>query len=315
MAIYENIDSFYGLKIEQFDQEKGIQNEKLAQRLEVTYEDWEENDLEMKALLDKFSQDPKTGKVTALILGAWEEAYDNEASVYIDLLTQKAEQFSALKALFIGEMTGEENEISWINQGEYSKLLHAYPALEHLQIRGGNGLGFGDADTPVSHDNLKTLIIETGGLGSDVIDAIGHANLPALEKLELWFGDENYGWDGDVSTVTPLLSQSRFPHLKHLGLKNSEIQNDIVTAILNSDLLGQLETIDMSMGVMTDEAAKLLLDNQAQLIGKQLDVSENFLSDEMVTMLEASPLTIKTSEQEEPEEYDGKSWYYVSVSE
>ncbi len=95
--------------------------------------------------------------------------------------------------------------------------------------------------------------------------------------------------DGSISTVRPLLSQSRFPRLKHLGLKNSEIQDDIVSAILNSDLL-------------------------EQLAGKQLDVSENYLSDEMVAQLEASSLNVNTSEQKEDEDED-EEWRYVSVSE
>ncbi len=315
MTINNNIKRFFGLNIEQFEQAKGIQDDKLALRLEVTYDDYEDDDLTMITLLETFSKDPQVGNISALIIGAWEEAYDNDADLYLDFLIQKAKLFNNLKALFIGEMTYEENEISWITQGDYTKLLNAYPKLEHLQIRGGDELGFGDATTPVMHDNLKALIIETGGLSADVIDAVGHAKLPALEKLELWLGCDEYGWSGDISTLTPLLSQSRFPCLKHLGLKNSEIQDDIVSAILNSDILKQLETIDMSMGIMTDEGAKLLLDSQEQLAGKQLNVSENYLSNEMVAQLEASPLDIKTSEQKAVDIDYGDEYRYVSVAE
>jgi hypothetical protein len=47
-----------------------------------------------------------------------------------------------LRAIFLGDITYEENEISWIEQSDVSPLLRAYPALEVSRVRGGNSLEF-----------------------------------------------------------------------------------------------------------------------------------------------------------------------------
>ncbi|MCE0557872.1 STM4015 family protein [Motilimonas sp. E26] len=311
MTISSHIERFYDLPIEQFDADKGVQNANAAIRLEVDY-DAAEDGAEMIDVLARLINGPKVNQIQALILGCWEEAYENDAGIYVDFLVEHAAALSGLKAIFIGEMTYEENEISWINQGNYSRFWAAFPALEHLQIRGAEGLELGD----IAHSNLKTLIIESGGLGRDVIAAVANAKLPALETLGLWLGDESYGWDGDISTVTPLMSQQLFPKLTSLALKNSEIQNEIVAELVKSDLLGQLTDIDLSMGIMLDAGAELLIANQGLLAGKKIDVSENFLSAEVVEKLQASGLDIQVNDQKEADDDgDGDVYRYVSVAE
>jgi hypothetical protein len=85
----------------------------------------------------------------------------------------------------------------WIQQCDVSPLFAAYPRLEHFCVRGADGLSFG----ALRHDRLKSLIIQSGGLGANVVREVA-ADAPELEHLELWLGDENYGaaigsrWDG-----------------------------------------------------------------------------------------------------------------------
>ena len=311
MAIYDYIKTFYGLNIEAFDHKKGIQNSNLAIRLEVGYDDTEDG-LEMLAVLNALANDDKSGQIRALIIGVWQEAYEESIQPFIDFLVKNNSQFTSLTAIFFAEMTMEDNEISWIQQGDYSALWAAYPKLTHLQIRGAEGLSFGD----IQGASLKTLIVETGGLAAEVLQQIADAQWPELEHLELWLGDENYGWNGSIKDVQPLLSAEKFPQLKHLSLKNSEIQDDITVQVISSDLMSQLSVLDLSMGLMTDDGAEALLADKSKTEGLDvLDVSENYLSDAMSMKLSDLAKTVKVQEQKIPDGDEDDEYRYVSVSE
>jgi hypothetical protein len=309
MTIGTYIKEFNGLEIEAFDKEKGVQDVAKAIRLEVDYEAAEDG-VEMLGVLASLKQDPKASEVSSIILGAWEEAYEVEAQQFIDFFIDNKNTFSSLNALFIGEMTYEDNEISWIIQGNYSGLLDAYPQLECLRIRGGTGLSIGQ----VNHSSLKELIIETGGLNGGVLDEIAKSELPSLTRLELWLGDDGYGGNAKISNVEPLLSASKFANLKHLAIKNSEIQDDVTIAICNSDLINQLEVLDVSMGIMSDKGGEALLSNKDSLEGVKINASENYLSEDMCTKLTKSGLDIDVGKQKEVED-DDDDYRYVSVSE
>jgi hypothetical protein len=121
--------------------------------------------------------------------------------------------------LFVGEMTVEECEISWINQSDVSPLLKAFPKLETLRVRGGSGLSF----SRMAHQSLRELVVETGGLSRSTIRETFLCDFPALERLQLQLGDGGYGFDGSVEDLQPLLAGKLFPKLEYLGLTNSEI--------------------------------------------------------------------------------------------
>ena len=93
-----------------------------------------------------------------------------------------------LRALFLGDITWEENEISWIAHGDVTGLLTAFPQLEHFRLRGADGLTL----RKFKHENLKSLTIEASNLQAEVVRAIGASSLPALEHLEIWLGTERY---------------------------------------------------------------------------------------------------------------------------
>ncbi len=98
---------------------------------------------------------------SSLILGRWNEPHDDGPGSVLDHLAELAPQLPKLKALFVGDMTYEECEISWIIQGtRYSHLLQAFPQLEVLRIRGATSL----AGQPLTHAGLRELVIESGGL-------------------------------------------------------------------------------------------------------------------------------------------------------
>ena len=82
-----------------------------------------------------------------------------------------------------------------------SPLWAAYPQLEHLLIRGSDGLAL----PALRLARLRTLRIECGGLDRAVVHQVLAADLPALEELTLYLGDDDYGATSTVEDLGPLL--------------------------------------------------------------------------------------------------------------
>ncbi|GAA1331465.1 STM4015 family protein [Streptomyces sanglieri] len=269
---------------------------------------WEEA---FKAFLE--TVDP--AGVRALIVGQWGEAYEVKSSYAIDLIIAAADRLTSLEAVFIGDMTSEENEISWIEQSDVTALLNAFPGLLELGVRGGTDLVF----SPSKHERLRSLTIETGGLPVGVIRGILDSELPALERLDLWLGVSAYGGDADVADLAPLLSGTRFPRLTHLGLRNSEVQNEIAAAVASAPVVAQLRVLDLSNGTMGDEGAAALLDGQPLTHLEKLDLYHHFMTEPMerriVQALEPHGVRVDVSERETPWGNRGIDGRYTSVSE
>ncbi|WP_433360505.1 STM4015 family protein [Streptosporangium sp. CA-115845] len=257
----------------------------------------------------RFVETVDTTEVRAIIVGGWDEAYEVDASGPIRLLAGNAARLPKLRSLFFGAMPSEECEISWIVQSDVTPLLEAFPLLERLEVRGGTELKL----RPVRHDNLKILRFETGGLPPAVARAVGASDLPALEYLELWLGAENYGGDTTVADLEGILSGERLPALRHLGLQDSEIQDEVAAAVASAPVVARLESLALSMGTLTDTGAEALLASRPPAHLRRLDLHHHFLSDAMVERLRAafSGVELDLSEQEKPDD----DWYYVAVSE
>ncbi|MEU0481122.1 STM4015 family protein [Streptosporangium sp. NPDC006013] len=257
----------------------------------------------------RFVETVDTTEVRAIIVGGWGEAYENDASGPIRLLAENAARFPALRSLFFGAMSSEECEISWIVQSDVTPLLAAFPLLERLEVRGGTELKL----RPIRHDNLRILRFETGGLPPEVARAVGESDFPALEYLELWLGAVEYGGDTTVADLEGILSGERLPALKHLGLQDSEIQDEVATAVAAAPVVARLESLALSMGTLTDAGAEALLESGSRAHLRRLDLHHHFLSDAMVGRLRAafSGVELDLSEQEKPDD----DWYYVAVSE
>ncbi|QNE73647.1 leucine-rich repeat domain-containing protein [Streptomyces finlayi] len=276
------------------------------------YEDedrtWEE---EFNAFLDEV--DP--AGVRALIIGQWGESYDKDSSYPVGLVVAAADRLTSLEAVFVGDLVQEEAEISWIEQSDVTALLTAFPRLEVLGVRGGTGLRF----PPVKHESLRGLIIETGGLPVEVIRGVQDSELPALEMLELWLGVSAYGGDATVADLQPLLSGTRFPALRHLGLRNSELQNEIATAIASAPVVAQLRTLDLSSGTMGDEGAAALLEGQPLTHLDALDLHHHFLGEPMERRvreaLEPHGVRVDLSDRNTPWDNRGAEGRYTTVAE
>jgi hypothetical protein len=115
--------------------------------------------------------------------------------------------------------------------------------------------------------------------------------------------------------VLPLLNPEIFPKLKHLALGNSSIQNEVTTAVAASPILEQLESLDLSLGVMTDEGAVPLLTSERLKNLKKLNLHRNYLSKVMADRFVSLGIEVDVGGQEEPDMWNNELNYYVAVGE
>jgi predicted DNA-binding WGR domain protein len=259
--------------------------------------------------LAAFLAEPAAANARGLVIGDWYSS-DSSAAV-VEALVAARDRLPNLKHLFLGDIVQEENEVSWIQQSDVSPLFAAYPRLEEFRVRGSNDLSFG----ALKHENLKTLAVECGGLPVRVLREIcPGAELPALEHLELWLGEQRYGWDGTIEDLQPLLSGDLFPKLRHLGLRDSAIANDVAAAVAKAPVLKKVRVLDLSLGNLGDEGAEALLASRD--VGKleKLDIHHHFVSDAVVARLKALGIEVDASERMKPYDFD-PDYRYIAVGE
>ncbi|AIQ45341.1 hypothetical protein R70723_05085 [Paenibacillus sp. FSL R7-0273] len=277
-------------------------------KLAVGYDEYEDGQ-RMDTEIERLSASPEAAQLTSLIIGDWGQAYENSSDEVVEALVKHSGSFPSLRKLFIGDMSYEECEISWITQTDLSPLLPAYPELQSLTIQGGTDLGLSN----LQHDKLEELIIITGGLGKKVLSQIAAGSLPNLRKLELYLGVDNYGFDGSLEDILPLIQPGKFPKLTYLGLKNSEIQDEIAAAVAEAEILDQLHTLDLSLGTLSDTGAEALLAS-SRIKGLQaLNLSYHYMSDEMIARWRKSGLPVDVSDQQKSD--DDEDWRYPSITE
>ncbi|MFF7652253.1 STM4015 family protein [Streptomyces sp. NPDC007983] len=320
MSYPEHLTELHGLPVYDFplpDEEDPQPPEPEMVAWRISYDPYSEESGEMfEGRFERFLTTVDASRVRALIIGQWGETYDDAAGMVVDLLVAAKDRLTSLEAVFIGDLETEEAEISWIEQADLTPVLDAYPGLRELSARGNASLGF----PAVKHQNLRRLRFETGGLPGEVVRGVAESDLPALEHLEMWFGVEEYGGNASVGDLAPLLSGGRFPALRHLGLQNSEIQDEIAAAVASAPLLAQLTSLDLSMGVLTDEGASALLDGQPLTHLKRLNLDHNYFSPAMEQRLRDAlePSGVELTMSEKGHEYthaDGDVQRYTAVAE
>lgn len=286
-----------------------------SKKFSYEYEEYEEGDKSTQTMVADIMEDPDFMDLEEIVIGDWGNAWEDDVQKIIDDIIENKEQFSHIKSLFIGDMDFEECEVSWIMQGHYENLFRAMPQLEKLTIKGSEDLDLGEVEAP----NLQSLEIICGGLPKDVIQSVRDAKLPALKSLTLYIGIDNYGFDGTIKDIEELLEKSNFPALENLAIVDSEIQDEICKAVLESKYMKQIKRLELSMGSLTDKGGQLLLDKLPEFPNvKYLDVHYHYLSDEMMEKLEALPIEVdtdRTDEWIEPEEWDGEMVYYPMLTE
>jgi hypothetical protein len=314
MAIHEYIRNFAEKPVKDWDQQAGITDpENTCYALRLSYEESEEG----QRWTDKFSaflDDPKSSLVTGIVTGDWgslNSSLERASASVVEALVAAGDRLPKLRAIFLGDIIGEECEISWIQQSDVSPLFAAYPQLEYFCVRGADGLSLGS----LKHARLKSLTVQSGGLGANVVREVAAADLPELEHLELWLGEENYGGNATVDDLAPILGGALFPKLKYLGLRDSEIADEIARAVATAPVVERIRVLDLSLGTMADEGAKALLSSPAIARLEKLDVHHHFCSKEMTDKLQSLGIKVDASERQEPDMYDDEVWRFVAVGE
>ncbi|MER7578438.1 STM4015 family protein [Kitasatospora sp. NPDC097691] len=257
-----------------------------------------------------------TERVTAVVIGQWSPEEPDSFQEPMEAVVAAAGRLPALRALFVGDITFEQCEISWIQQCDVTPLLTAFPQLAELVVRGASedwdGKG-GLALQPLRHEALKALRFEAGGLPGAVVRSVAGCDFPALERLELWLGVDEYGGDATMDDLAPFLDGTRFPALRHLGLQNSEFEDDIAAAVAHAPVVARLESLSLAMGVLTDQGATALLEGQPLTHLRALDLHHHYLTDELQQRLRQALPGVEV-DLSEPGKPDGRR-RYVAVAE
>lgn len=309
------IDSLLGRNIIGFNPEEEFDtsNQSIYRLGFLDYDDYE-NDYEFTNRLDAFFSNEGIEKLDALVIGAW--SYEDIGSEEtIAKMIAEASRLQNLKTLFFGDISYDEQEISWIENSDVGPLLDALPNLTYFRVRGGNGLEFNTK----GHANLQTLIVETGGLDRTTTEQIINMEMPNLENLELWFGSNYYGFNGDVELIKPLIigkpypdNSYPFPKLKRLALRNCEIADELAEAFMDARALDQLKELDFSMGTMTARGVEALVNNERIANLESLNLDSNCIdSDELLERLKAVGPSVVVGSQKRDEGYG----FYVDVGE
>lgn len=274
-----HVSEWLGLPVEHYDPNK---TPDYAGRIYRIATDWE-NQPSFAELFERFTADPACAATKGIIIGAFHGDEPGQSSdEVVQLLVAARKLLVNLRGIFVGDILGEENEISWIIQSEMTPLFEAYPALEHFRVRGSEGLGIGGG---IRHAALQSLVFENGGLPARIIGEIAASDTPALEHLEIWTGSANYQGDSTVIDLRPFLDGRQWPRLRGLGLRNCEYADDLAEALISAPVLERIEDLDLSLGNMGDRGGEALLKNEALTPLKKLDLHHHYFSDEMMAEL------------------------------
>lgn len=265
-----------------------------------------------REVLATIVKSPAAKLLRSITVGLIDHDYPVTLSHGIDAIA-KAGKLESLRDLFIGDFEyPDDSEISWVAVGNVGKLLPLAPKLRSLKLRGGEvALG------TLEHPTLETLTIETGGLPGGAVASVGKCKLPELKRMEVWLGRDEYGGTGKIAQLKPLFTGAGVPKLEHLGLQNSEFEDDIAIALCKSQLLAQLKSVDLSMGTMHEPGAQAILEAADKFKHlESLNLDRNFIPDDLASQLrKALKGIVSIGDQEEPDDWDDEPHYFTSVGE
>jgi hypothetical protein len=234
--------------------------------------------IQFNKLFSDLIENPNVNQIEALIFG-W--CGCGSVEEIPNLLTNNKHHFPDLKAIFLGDIEDSEMMISDVRHPDLGMFLSVYPKLHTLYVRGGGrnfyryfeGLRF----SLYRHESLKVIRIESGGINHETIKDLNEIDLPNLEYLELWLGKNEYGGNSTIEDLIPIVSGSKFPNLKYLGLRNCEYTDDIAFELAKSPLMESLTELDLSMGTLGLDGLLALANSPAINRLKKMNVSQNFI--------------------------------------
>ena len=194
----------------------------------------EYGDPDAEEIFSLFLDAVDTTRIKALLLGAWYGDVSGEGvDKFQQALLDAADRFPALEALFISDVPQELSEISWIEQQDPGDLLAAFPRLRVLGMRGR----LDGQIKPFAHAGLEELVLQSGGLPPEAVRAVGNSSLPALTILDMYLGIREYSGGATIEDLSPILSGTAFPELRHLGLRDAENADDLAAALAHAPIV------------------------------------------------------------------------------
>ncbi|MDM5177532.1 STM4015 family protein [Massilia sp. DJPM01] len=306
MSISESTVTFFNRTVTEYDGEEPVElSDHIVYRLSLDYDD----ERTMTELIEEFLGRVDKSQLDALIIGKWSDDCDESSESIVNLLVAHAAELPAMRALFIGDMTYEECEISWIMQSDVTPLLNAFPLLEEFRVRGSNHLEI----QPFTHAHLRKLVIESGGLPSELVEALTASTIPALTHLELWLGTDEYGFSGSVDLYQRLVAKLRTPTLEYLGLRDASIADELAEWLAQDEVVACLDTLDLSLGILGDVGAEALFNSPYVPKLQTLDLEHHYISEAWQEKLKTLPITVDLSDPQEIDDEDDSR--YVAVSE
>ena len=296
MTIGSHIESFLDLPIRAYEGGALVDPHRHAWRVETTYE----SEVDVGAEIAALAAAPGAERVRAIVIGQWSSESGQEPDSVVEALIAAAPRLRNLEGIFLGDVTCEECEISWLAQMDLGPLVRAYPGLRAFTARGGQGLRL----SGLGHERLESLSLQAGGLPAEVVEDILAGRLPALRRLELWLGSDNYGGTTSVETLRPLLDGDVLPALEYLGLRNADddLADAVAEAVSDAPILERLQTLDLSMGALTDAGAAALLDSPGVRGLRHLDLHHHYLTAAMQNRLRSLGISVDLSDAKDPDE-------------
>lgn len=271
--------------------------------------DWMDSKFPTKEVLDRLFTNPAALVLRELAVGVIRWEYNASDVKLLIEEAAKAPFAKTIQVLRFGEVAGIDIDCAHHPIGDLGGITkEAFPELRELTMWGCE-IELGALDLP----KLEKLVVQTCGLSQDSVAAIANGNLPALGYLDLWFGSEDYGNDNTPESIEPILHSTNWPKLTHLGLMNCPSADEICERLGTSSLLRQLSSLDLSMGTMTDQGARALLQHRAALAHLEtIDIGQTYVSEGMVAQLRAIGPTIVADDLREDED---PGYRYVVVAE
>ena len=277
--------------------------------VEIRWESFSEGEDDAGGDLAAVLELPTARFVQSLHLGPCPAEDEMSFQTLVDAM-EETKKPHTLRELYLGN-TGDW-DISGTSTGDFGSIASLFPKLERLTLRAGN-IGIGKN---VSLPELKELTIETGSLSKDDIKQLCAMKAPKLERLSVWFGDENYGASGGLKDIASILDGSAFPKLTHLGIMNCSWVDEAVRALMGSKLLKQLTSLDLSMGCLGDADIDAMVARKELFAHLQhLDVEDSALTDASKPKVKVLAKEVNFGKEHEPDRAGDDAYRFVSVGE
>jgi hypothetical protein len=221
-----------------------------------------------------------------VILGAPKDNYSPLASAI------GARYLPALRALVIDE-SGPDRRERPNTRLELEPIYTAMPNLRALSIRVGH-LTLGEITLP----HLERFELATGSLVGRAAKAIASARWPSLRSLAIQVGAWRRGGTAKLKDLRPIFHGARLPRLTHLAVTNHELSDDLVEMLGTSQLLAQLEVLDLRNATLSDAGAAILYRHQhAYAHLRTIRLDDNILTAAGIALLESTGLPVALGRQ------------------